>query len=49
MPYLCSRNFEDGVSAVLFQQSKTEHGSAHEMKDAYLYHRVSARRQLNTE
>jgi hypothetical protein len=30
------------------QQSKTEHGSEHEMKNAYLYHRVSARRHFNT-
>ena len=42
--YLCSRNFYNGVSAAFFldvsQQSKTEHGSGHEMKFAFLCHRV---------
>jgi hypothetical protein len=40
------QEFQIGVSAAFFldvsQQSKTEHGSEHEMKFAYLYHRVSA-------
>ena len=46
------QKFLFGVSAAFFsdvsQQSKTEHGSEHEMKNAYLYHRASARRHLNT-
>ena len=46
------QKFLIGVSAAFFldvsQQSKTEHGSEHEMKYAYLYHRVSARRHFYT-
>jgi len=45
-------DFQIGVSAAFFsdvsQQSKTEHGSEHEMKNACLYRRVSARRHFNT-
>ena len=44
------QEFQIGVSAAFFldvsQQSKTEHGSEHEMKYAYLYHRASARRHF---
>jgi len=46
------QKFLIGVSAAFFldvsQQSKTEHGSGHEMKYAYLCHRVSARGHFNT-
>lgn len=46
------QKFLFGVSAAFFldvsRQSKTEHGSEHEMKNAYLYHRASARRHFNT-
>jgi len=46
------QEFQIGVSAAFFsdvsQQSKTEHGSEHEMKNACLYHRACARRQMNT-
>ena len=46
------QKFLFGVSAAFFfdvsQQSKAEHGSEHEMNNAYLCHRVSARRHFNT-
>jgi hypothetical protein len=42
--HIFAAGFPIGVSAAFFlgicQQSKTEHGSGHGMKNAYLYHRV---------
>jgi hypothetical protein len=42
--HIFAAGFPIGVSAAFFflgicQQSKTEHGSGHEMKNAFLYHR----------